>query len=73
MYQQKSTGLHIERIDSLLHEFANKFPPHKFQEEPVILPELDAKDESKNLMDTQSVDNKNSDQPAEKKMKMNIS
>lgn len=27
MYQHKSAGLTIDRIDSLLHEFANKFPP----------------------------------------------
>ena len=26
MYQHKSAGLTIDRIDSLLHEFANKFP-----------------------------------------------
>lgn len=72
MFQQRNTGLPLDRINSLLHEFENKFPLQRLSEDAAgqtqPIGELDqVKEEAK---DSQQADLK--DQPVEKKMKMNI-
>lgn len=74
--QQKSSAFQRERVDPLLQEFFNRFPPFKHQDQ-----ELNSKEtgntETTNMehaaiqSDQMAVESKNSDQPAEKKMKMN--
>lgn len=64
-FQQKSTPFQRERVDLLIQEFVNRFPPFTIQE-PQTKTEAEIKEENA----ANPVVNKE-DQPAEKKMKLN--
>ncbi len=64
-FQQKSTPFQRERVDLLIQEFVNRFPPFKMQETQKSEAEL-KEGQASNQMEIASKD----DQPAEKKMKL---
>jgi hypothetical protein len=70
----RGTQFQQERVDLLLQEFSNKFPPTNFQQEQQQqqsqqTANSNAKGEEINL--DSNVERKNQDQPVEKKMKLN--
>ena len=64
-FQQKSTPFQRERVDLLIQEFVNRFPPFTIQETQKSGAEL-KEEQVANQMEIANKD----EQPAEKKMKL---